>query len=268
MSSYRLLTAVCLTVSPALAQFSDACFSPTGSSIPTASVGNTCDPRYPHLATLRHSEPIVVQRPRTASVSLYQLSHQVPKKALQAFLDAEHAKSTGHLDSAIRHYQKAIKIDPAYLEAWNNLASAHILIGNLSAAEAELDQAFKLDPTSFPVLTNLAFIHLSTNRPALAEPLARRAVQANPLSPKGLYLLGIALASQFKHKDEAIRLLEKSCDAYGRAHFSLAPLLAEADRLPEAAQHLRAYLALNLPTNRDLARDWLKIVEDELARRP
>jgi tetratricopeptide (TPR) repeat protein len=267
MSSLRLLAAVCLTVSTALPQFSENCLSPTDSKIPPASVGTICDPRQTRYATLEPTERVVAPRPRTASVSVHQLTHEVPKKARNAYLDAEHAKSAGHLDAAIRHYQRALKFDPAYLEAWNNLASAHILSGDLATAEADLAQAYKLDPTAYPVLTNLAFVHLRTNRPASAESFARRAVQADPLSTKGLYLLGISLAGQNKDKPEAIRLLEKSCDTYGRAHFSIAPLLAEADRLPEAAQHLRAYLALNLPTNRDVAREWLKNVEDELARR-
>ncbi len=129
-------------------------------------------------------------------------------------------------------------------------------------------QSIDLHPTAYPVLTNLAFVHLSTYRPVSAESFARQAVQADPLSPKALYLLGIALAGQNKNKAEAIRLLEKTCGTYGRAHFSIAPLLTEADRLPEAAQHLRAYLALDLPTNRDLARQWLKNLEQELKRRP
>jgi len=62
-------------------------------------------------------------------------------------------------------------------------------------------------------------------------------VQADPLSAKGLYLLGISLAGQNKDK-------------------------------PEAGQHLRAYLLLNLPTTRDTARQWLKNVEEDLKRRP
>jgi len=270
MFSLRLLAAVCLTVSTALAQFSDACFSPTGSSIPPASVGNTCDPRQPRHATLEptgRAEPVIALRPRSASVSVHQLTHEVPKKARQAYLDAEHAKSTDHIDAAIRHYERAVKLDPRYLEAWNNLASARIVSGDIATAEADLAHAYALDPTAYPVLANIAFVHLRSNRPAAAEPFARRAVQADPLSPKGLYLLGISLAGQNKDKPEAIRLLEKVCDTYGRAHFSVAPLLAEANRLPEAAQHLRAYLALNLPTNRDTARQWLKNVEEELKRR-
>ena len=267
MSFCKLLAAVCLTVSPALAQFSDDCHSRNGTTMPNASIGTACDPRHARFATIEPIQGTVAPRPPTASVSYHQLRHEVPKKARNAFLDAEHAKSLGLYKQAIRHYDRALKIDPAYIEAWNNLASAHILSGDLSSAETDLDRAYKLDPTAYPVLTNLAFVHLSTNRPASAEPFARRAVQADPLSAKGLYLLGIALAAQFKQRDESIRLLEKSCDAYGRAHFSIAPLLADADRLPEAAQHLKAYLSLKIPSNRDVASQWLKSVEEELERR-
>lgn len=176
--------------------------------MPSASIGTACDPRHARFATIEPTQRAVPPRPPNASVSYHQLRHEVPKKARNAFFDAEHAKSLGLYKQAIRYYDRALKIDPAYIEAWNNLARAHILNGDLRSAEIDLDRAYKLDPTAYPVLTNLPFIHLSTNRPASAEPFARRAVQTDPLSAKGLYLLGIALAAQFKQRDEAIRLLE------------------------------------------------------------
>ena len=80
MSSLRLLPAPCLTVSTALPQFSENCLSSPDSKIPPASVGTICDPRQTRYPTLEPTERVVAPRPRTASVSVHQLTHAVPKK--------------------------------------------------------------------------------------------------------------------------------------------------------------------------------------------
>lgn len=271
MPTYKLLAVVCLSLGSASAQFlTDSCVSVTSGVIPPASVGHMCDPKSSTLQQLERevaaAEPKPVMQPRTASVSYHQLTHEVPAKARKAYMAAERSKANGDLAKAIAFYQKALELDPQYLEAWNNLGSAQILAGDFKTAELNFEKAYALDPTAHPVLTNLAFLLLRRNRPAEAESYARRAVQADPLAPRGLYVLGISLAGQGKQTEEAIRLLEQSCVAVGRAHFALAPLLAQSNRLHDAAVHLKKYLALPSPPDRDVAQEWLTQVEAELRR--
>lgn len=271
MPTYKLLAVVCLSLGSAAAQFlTDPCVSVNSGVIPPASVGQMCDPKTSSLQRLERelpTEPKVIMKPRTASVSYHQLTHEVSGKARKAYMAAERSKATGDLAKAVTHYQKALELDPLYLEAWNNLGSAQILIGDFATAEVSFEKAYALDSTAHPVLTNLAFLLLRRNRPAEAEAFARRAVQADPLAPRGLYVLGISLAGQGKQTEEAIRLLEQSCGAVGRAHFALAPLLAQSNRLRDAASHLKKYLALPSPPDRGLAQEWLTQVEAELRRR-
>lgn len=271
MPTCKLLAVVCLSLGSATAQFlTDSCASAHSSSIPPASVGHICDPQTSSLQRLEREilpEPRIVQKPRSASVSFHQLTHEVPGKARKAYQNAERLKANGDLAKAIHFYQQALAADPQFLEAWNNLGSAQILTGDFATAQTSFEKAYALDPTAHPVLTNLAFVLLYSNHAAEAEGFARRAVQADPLAPKGLYVLGAALAGQNKNTEEAIRLLEQSCDSVGRAHFALAPLLAKSNRLREAADHLRKYLALRAPADRELAQEWLTQLEAELRRR-
>jgi tetratricopeptide (TPR) repeat protein len=271
MPTYKLLAVVCLFVGMATAQFTtDSCVSTQSGVIPPASVGHICEPKSSTLQRLERdllAEPKVTVKPRTASVSYHQLTHEVPGKARKAYLAAERLKANGNLAKAIDFYQRALALDPQYLEAWNNLGSAQILLNDIAAAQTSFEKAYALDPTAHPVLTNLAFILLRRNRPVEAESFARRAVQADPLAPKGLYVLGVSLAGQNKQTDEAIRLLEQSSEAVGRAHFALAPLLAQVNRLPEAAAHLKQYLALPAAADREVAEEWLGQIEAELRRR-
>lgn len=271
MPTYKLLAVVCLSLGSAAAQFlTDSCVPVTSGVIPPASVGHMCDPKAPSLSQFERevasAEQKPVMKPRTASVSYHQLTHEVPAKARKAYQTAERSKANGDLAKAIIYYQKALALDPQYIEAWNNLGSAQILAGDFKTAEVNFEKAYALDPTAHPVLTNLAFLLLRRNRPAEAESFARRAVKANPLAPRGLYVLGISLAGQGKQTDEAIRLLEQSRGTVGRAHFALAPLLAQSNRLHDAADHLKKYLALPSAPDRDVAQDWLTQVEAELRR--
>lgn len=270
MPTHKLLAVVCLSAGTAAAQFlTESCVSAHSGVIPPASVGHMCDPKTSTLQRLERdliTEPKPVLKARTASVSYHQLTHEIPGKARKAYLAAERSKANGDLTQAIEFYRKALELDPQYLEAWNNLGSAYILRDEIPAAQASFEKAYALDPTAHPVLTNLAFLLLRRNRPAEAEGYARRAVRADPLAPRGLYVLGVSLAGQNKETEEAIRLLERSCDTVGRAHFALAPLLAQTRRLREAADHLKKYLALPSPADREVAQEWLSQLEAELRR--
>jgi len=271
MPTFKLLAVVCLSLGTAAAQFmTDSCVSVNSGVIPPAAVGHMCEHKTSSLQRLnedRMSDPPPVIQPRKASVSIHQLTHEVPGKARKAYQSAERSKAQGDLAKAVNFYRKALELDPLYLEAWNNLGSAQILLNDLPSAQTSFEKAYAIDATAHPVLTNLAFLLLRRNRPAEAESYARRAVQADPLAPRGLYVLGVSLAGQNKRMEEAIRLLEQSCGTVGRAHFALAPLLAQSNRLREAADHLKQYLALPAPPDRDIAQDWLAQVEAELRRR-
>jgi tetratricopeptide (TPR) repeat protein len=264
MSLGRLTAAVCLTAGWSFAQFSDGCFARPHGVIPPASVGHLCEGRS--VVDSLPASPASPQ-PAAGAVSLHQLAHQVPGKARQAYSSAQRAKAEGRLSAAVELYQRALALDPSYLEAWNNLASTYISAGDLAAAEAALGRAYTLDRHAHPVLLNLAFVQLRLGRPDQAESFARRAIQADPLAPKGPFLLGLSLAGQHKDREEAIRLLEKSASAVPRAHFALGPLLAEANRLPDAVRHLEAYLRHDRQPDRELAQQWLETVRAELRRR-
>ncbi len=47
---------------------------------------------------------------------------------------------------AIAAYRQALRIDPGYIKAWNNLAVAHAESGNRPAALAAIRELRRLDP--------------------------------------------------------------------------------------------------------------------------
>lgn len=61
------------------------------------------------------------ERPASATVSLGRLRHKVPGRARREFDKALVCSRQGDSQAAVVHFEKAIEIDPAYLEAYNNL---------------------------------------------------------------------------------------------------------------------------------------------------
>ena len=71
--------------------------------------------------------------------------------------------------SAIRNYQKAIKIDPQNLEALNNLAVVFKKLGQLEKAKAILNQALKLGANHEGTHYNMAVLYeeIGNNKSAI-----------------------------------------------------------------------------------------------------
>ena len=55
---------------------------------------------------------------------------------------------------ATYRWEKAVKLDPTYAEAWNNLAVGYEHDGRFEDADAAYQKAMKLDPKNLAIRTN------------------------------------------------------------------------------------------------------------------
>jgi len=175
------------------------------------------------------------------TVSLSQLSHKVPKEALKEFEKACKAKDKGQPEQSIAHLEKALEIDPDYMEAHVNLAAAMLRKGQVSQAVPHLERAIELDPAAAPAYLNLGIAYLNQGRNEDAARAARQACKLDPTNPNPRYILALAL-KELKQDDEALRLLESVQSEIPRARVSAARILAQRGRVSDAADELRQYL--------------------------
>ncbi len=182
-----------------------------------------------------------VERPPTGTVSLAQLRHKVPKEARKQFEKAAKATQKGRTDEAIVLLQKALEIDPDYMEAHVNLAARLMHKGQVDAAVPHLEQAIKLDPASAPAYLNLGIAFLYQGKVKDAERAAREAAKLDPVNPNNRYVLGLALATE-EQDEEALRLLRSVEHQIPRARVAVARILAQQGNTSEAAEELRTYL--------------------------
>lgn len=157
------------------------------------------------------------EKQTTGGVSLRRLSHKPPKKAVNALRKAGDAQVKGDLPAWEKHLREAVRLDPEFFEAHNNLGAFLARANRNEEALAEFHAALEIDPQSAPVLNNVSAALLNLRQPREAETYARKALAADPLSPQGHYLLGVALVKQNQFTEEAADHLRDSTPAFPNA---------------------------------------------------
>ncbi len=192
-------------------------------------------------------------------VSLSRLTHKVPGKAEKEFHKGETAGRKGKNEEAIEHFNKAIEIDPAYMEAYNNLGARYIRAREPAKALEEFKKAYELDHTSAVVCANMAIAQLLLEKYADAEKSAREAVKLNGTSNKARFALGVALASQSRPgaDSEAIENLQAAAREFPRARLVLAQIMMQQGDRSQAVSQLREYLQSGKPNNRAEVETWI-----------
>jgi tetratricopeptide (TPR) repeat protein len=113
----------------------------------------------------------------------------------------------GRLDEAIGHYAELIRLHPTYAEARSNLASALAAQGRTDEAIRELQEALKIAPGDAAAHFNLAALYRRTGRLTDATHHYSEGLRSRPTYADGYYRLGLVLAEQGRVED-AVRQME------------------------------------------------------------
>lgn len=119
-------------------------------------------------------------KPISGIVSLRELQHPIPKKAIREAQQAQQLALNNNLPAAIAKLEKAIQIDPSYRDAHCNLGILYARAGRGPEALAELRNALDIGPPSAPIYANLALISAAMRLFPQAESLARKALELDP----------------------------------------------------------------------------------------
>lgn len=133
------------------------------------------------------------------------------------------------LDNAKRHYERAIKLNPKYSEAINNLGTVHYAKKSYRRAIRQYRRALKLAPES-------ASIHSNLGTALFARKKYKDALEA--------YQQALALDPEvFEHRGTyGVLLQERSVEERAKFHFYLAKTYAQAGIHDRALLYLRRAL--------------------------
>jgi tetratricopeptide (TPR) repeat protein len=129
------------------------------------------------------------RQPISGVVSLGELQHPVPKKALRAAYDAQRLTNANKIPQAIAKLEKTIRIAPSYRDAHCNLGVLYARVGRIADARAEFQKALAIGPPAAPIYADLALVSVDAGEFGQAEVFARKALELDPTDSAARLLL-------------------------------------------------------------------------------
>jgi tetratricopeptide (TPR) repeat protein len=198
-----------------------------------------------------------LQQAGSRIVTLQEVHHIVPKKALKELEKARRARAERRTGDAICHLNEAIRIDPEFIAARNDLAVIYLTAAKPEPAVAQLEEAVQIDSKNAILFTNLCLGYNMLHKFDAAEHAIRLAVDLNRTGVLEHLFLGLILVAQRKFTEEALQCLERAYDEYPEAHLLAARVLMARGDSNMVKYQLQAYLATSDQKNRAVATRWL-----------
>ncbi len=133
------------------------------------------------------------------------------------------------LDMARKYYQRAIKLDPKYSEAINNLGTIFYAKKNYRKAVSQYNKALKLKPSAASIYSNLGTAQFARKK-------YKQALEA--------YDIALSIDPEvFEHRgSHGVLLQERSVEERAKFHFYLAKTYAKAGAVERALTYIRKAL--------------------------
>jgi tetratricopeptide (TPR) repeat protein len=229
-------------------RISEACSDPSG-LLEFAEA--PAQPRYPDA--------------NASMVSVQQLRHVVPKKAQDEAVKGHEAFSRHRIQEAIGHLKTAVRIDPEFVVARNDLAVLDLRRDDPYPAIEQLNEAIKFDPHYPPLFINLAICYVATAHFDDAERAARIAAGLDPTRALTRYLIAASLYFQKKYTEEALKYATQTSDEHPAAHLYAAHIYILRKNFELAKNEIHAYLSGDRvdPEFQATANGWLDFMASQ-----
>jgi len=185
------------------------------------------------------SEPVKVMSPETRGDIL--MARKMYREAIETYKEGPNdsavlANKTGiayhqlmELDSAKKQYERAIKLDPKYAEAINNLGTVYYAHKSYRRAVKEYKKALRITPESAAFLSNLGTAYYARRQYKEASLMYEKALQIDPQIFDRRSSMGTTLQ-------------ERSVEERAKFHYILAKTYAKAGDTEHALEYIRKAL--------------------------
>jgi tetratricopeptide (TPR) repeat protein len=192
-------------------------------------------------------------------------SMMAPKDAKKAYEHGLQAQLKNNPGDAVKDFEKAVAIYPAYADAWVNLGKLRLEQQSIEPARAALKKAMEADPKLVAPYVELGLLAAKDAKWEESGRYLDRAVELDPLDfPQAWYADAVANYNLKKYDaaEKSARMAMKLDPRHAnpRSGYLLGLVLAEKQDYAGAVGELTAYLKL-APNAPDLAQ-----VKDQLGR--
>ncbi|MFN0104753.1 MAG: tetratricopeptide repeat protein [Bryobacteraceae bacterium] len=222
----------------------------------------------------RQGQPVEIRLPASPTnrpapagpISALRLGHKPIKAARRLVREADSLAENGNLTASAELLQRALAADPNWFEAWNNLGSRRLTLGQYAESLDAFRHAFAIDPNNAAVHSNIGLAQLFLRQPVEAEQSARRSLQLEPGSPRASYVSGMALLRQNKRTAEALDALRLAATVIPRALLATAEWHCRHNDLEACEADLKTFLRTPRGPNHETAEKWLTVLKRQQAR--
>jgi tetratricopeptide (TPR) repeat protein len=169
-------------------------------------------------------------------------------KAVQEFEKGNQKQKDGNFESAMSHYQKALRTEPDFYPALNNLGVLYERQKDHAQAETALLRSLQINADDAEAYINLGHVLYEEGKYQPAIERLQEGLKRSPQSPMGHFFLGSAYL-KLGDLASAEPNLKQACavDPAGMpsAHLQLANLYLKEHEMAAASTELQAYLRAN-----------------------
>ncbi len=155
---------------------------------------------------------------------------------------------------AVQAYQKAIALDPTYVEAYNNLGITYQELGDSTLAFEAYQKSIEINPQYEKGHNNLGILLYQKGREEEAIEAFQKALAINPNNVESHINLGILFKKRGQW-DKGIESYKKALainPLRGETHYNIALLYEQLGRAGLAIDHYRRFIQLSSSTYPDL----------------
>ena len=172
-----------------------------------------------------------------------------PRHAQKDYEKGVQLEEKGKLDEAEKHFEQATAAYPKYAIAWFALGEIERRQGKSAEARKAYESAIAADHKYVSPYDQLALLSAREGKWQDAADFSKQVIQLNPVEFPGAFWCNAIANYNLKRPDEAEASTKEllkldSVHRYPEAESMLAQILLDKRNYPDAATHLRAYLAL------------------------
>ena len=147
--------------------------------------------------------------------------------AIYFYTKGQNAEKENNYEDAVKYFSEAVKLDPKFAFAWDNLGVSYRKLSKYPEAIAAYKKSLEIDPKSLTPLQNLSLVYQYTKEYDKAVECYKNLIAILPNDPEGYYGAGQSLfnMSEFEKATDYI------CKAYNLYVKMGSPYRTDAEKL-------------------------------------